>query len=452
MCQMMRTQAIWSEIKWPLFPADTQRHGRRAGAETATEAAQTGDQQEETPTAARPQAGTKTEYSTCLVRTHRSLLLDVESARFTPWPDYGDNRSVWDVIRYRHVDYISDYCEKQAPAPPPPTPPPASPGNSRLLPEAHPGGVGQRRLQGRCRRVRPHRLPASGRQVTPAADSADGQVEKGLQLPRVRESGLRPGTVHRLRGCRRILDQPGSVARHPGRDFPGMDGPLKWLTLALLAVPGTVRAAFLIALGPNRIGEWSEVWESPEPEPTATRPASATPTPAPAPPAPAPVDAPAARRWWKLRMRVRSEFTSRRRRLRRTGGKHPSTGGHMGKFSTRRAGQLHPTRPAPTRPPSIASAQSPAPKRSGSAAGTVVKILAVLALFTVCGGYWLTGGSFVDPSDTTTEPPRLRNVAEKRHMLDLINEARVQTGVPPVAMGTNNVAQIQADQLLEDCV
>ena len=81
-----------------------------------------------------------------------------------------------------------------------------------------------------------------------------------------------------------------------------------------------------------------------------------------------------------------------------------------------------------------------------------MKILAVLALFTVCGGYWLTGGSFVDPSDTTTEPPRLRNVPEKRHMLDLINKARVQTGVPPVAMGTNNVAQIQVDQLLEDCV
>lgn len=86
--------------------------------ETATEAAQNADEQEESETAARPQTGTKTEYSTCLVRTHRSLLLDVESARFTPWPDYGDNRSVWDVIRYRHVDYISDYCEKQAPAPP----------------------------------------------------------------------------------------------------------------------------------------------------------------------------------------------------------------------------------------------------------------------------------------------------------------------------------------------
>ena len=81
-----------------------------------------------------------------------------------------------------------------------------------------------------------------------------------------------------------------------------------------------------------------------------------------------------------------------------------------------------------------------------------MKILAVLALFAVCGGYWVTGGNFVDPSDTTTEPPGLRNVAEKRHMLDLVNQARSTAGVPTLAMGRNNVAQIQADQLLEDCV
>ena len=87
-------------------------------AEPAIEVEGTTDQQEEMETPTRPQTGTKTEYSTCLVRTHRSLLLDVENARFTPWPDYSDNRSVWDVIRYRHVDYISDYCEKLAPAPP----------------------------------------------------------------------------------------------------------------------------------------------------------------------------------------------------------------------------------------------------------------------------------------------------------------------------------------------
>lgn len=58
----------------------------------------------------------------------------------------------------------------------------------------------------------------------------------------------------------------------------------------------------------------------------------------------------------------------------------------------------------------------------------------------------------MSPSDSTTEPPRLRNVAEKRHMLELINDARNRSGVPPVVMGTNNVAQIQADQLLDDCV
>ena len=86
--------------------------------ETPTETAMATAQQEETETPTRPQAGTKTEYSTCLFRTHRSLLLDLESAKFTPWPDYGDNRSVWDVIRYRHIDYISDHCQDQAPAPP----------------------------------------------------------------------------------------------------------------------------------------------------------------------------------------------------------------------------------------------------------------------------------------------------------------------------------------------
>ena len=85
--------------------------------ETATEVAQVSEPQEETETPVRPQTGTKTEYSACLFRTHRSLLLDLESAKFTPWPDYS-NYSVWDVIRNRHVDYISDHCQDQAPAPP----------------------------------------------------------------------------------------------------------------------------------------------------------------------------------------------------------------------------------------------------------------------------------------------------------------------------------------------
>ena len=62
---------------------------------------------------------------------------------------------------------------------------------------------------------------------------------------------------------------------------PGMAGPLEWLALALLATIGTARAAFLIALGPNRKGEWTPVWERPQSERSAPTLASS------------PVDAPA---------------------------------------------------------------------------------------------------------------------------------------------------------------
>ena len=86
--------------------------------ETLTADLQTADQEDATEAQARPQAGTKTEYSTCLLRTQKSLLLDLEDARFTPWPDYGDNRSVWEVIGYRYVDYIGDHCRDVAPAAP----------------------------------------------------------------------------------------------------------------------------------------------------------------------------------------------------------------------------------------------------------------------------------------------------------------------------------------------
>ena len=43
------------------------------------------NREDATETLARPLAGTKTEYSTCLVRTQKSLLLDIEDAQFTPW-------------------------------------------------------------------------------------------------------------------------------------------------------------------------------------------------------------------------------------------------------------------------------------------------------------------------------------------------------------------------------
>ncbi len=149
-------------------------------------------------------------------------------------------------------------------------------------------------------------------------------------------------------------------------------------------------------------------------------------------------------------MRVRSEFTRRRRPLRDPRRTRPwtATGSR-----TQGTGKVVAPPPRPVQPPSRPAAPAqPRQHRRGPSASTVVKILVGLSLFAVCGGYWLTGGNFVDSSDTTTEPPRLRNAAEKGHMLELINEARSRAGVPPVVMGTNNVAQIQADQLLEDCV
>ena len=233
--------------------------------------------------------------------------------------------------------------------------------------------------------------------------------------------------------------------------IPGIGSPMEWLALTLLAIPGMAKAAFMIALGPSQRGEWSEVRENPRPEPNAT------PTPAvpPGPPS-SPADAPTAeettapRKWWRLRMRVRSEFTRRRRQRRAPIRIRPGT---PTRSRVEGAGQVVTPPPRPAQPPPrpLAPAQTRT-QQGGSAAGTVVKILAVLTLFAVCGGYWVTGGNFVDPSDTTTEPPRLRNVAEKQHMLDLINQARSRAGVAPVVMGTNNVAQIHADQLLEDCV
>ena len=211
--------------------------------------------------------------------------------------------------------------------------------------------------------------------------------------------------------------------------IPRIDTPLEWLTLALLSVPGNARTIFLIALGPNRRVEWTTFFHNPDARPALRR------------------------RWWKIRARIRRNGAGRRRaegqgRSRRTrpwAARWTSAPG---------AGQVPETAPRaaiPVHLPGPVPAQ-PLPRQGSSKASTFVKILVGLTIFAVCGGYWLTGGTIVDPSDSVTEPPRARNQSEKRHMLELINEARVRNGVPPVAMGTNNVAQVQADQILEDCV
>ena len=157
--------------------------------------------------------------------------------------------------------------------------------------------------------------------------------------------------------------------------IPAVDDLGGWLTLVVMAIPGNIRAVFLIVLGPPRRGKWKTLWLSPRSNPL-------------------------------------NQWQSNRRQ----------------------------------------AVRAQTPSKGGSRAGTLIKVLAGLTLFAVCAGYSITGGTIVGPSDSATSPPRLRNQAEKRHMLELINEARVSNGVAPVTMGTNNVAQIQADQLLNDCV
>ena len=157
--------------------------------------------------------------------------------------------------------------------------------------------------------------------------------------------------------------------------IPAVDDLGGWLTLVVMAIPGNIRAAFLIVLGPPRQGKWKTLWLSPRTNPL-------------------------------------NQWQSNRRQ----------------------------------------AVRAQTPSKGGSRAGTLVKVLAGLTLFAVCAGYGITGGTIVEPSDSTTSPPRLRNQAEKRHMLELINDARVRNGARPVVMGTNNVAQIRADQLLRDCI
>ena len=53
------------------------------------------------PSANQPgaQVKTKTDYSTCLARTQKTLLLNAKGAQFTPWASSTSSREVWDVIK-----------------------------------------------------------------------------------------------------------------------------------------------------------------------------------------------------------------------------------------------------------------------------------------------------------------------------------------------------------------
>ena len=204
--------------------------------------------------------------------------------------------------------------------------------------------------------------------------------------------------------------------------IPGVEGVWGWLVLSLLAVPGNIRTVFFIALGPNPRAVRKAVLENP-----------------------AVVEPPRRRR--RIRFRLRREW----RRAEQPSREEPLP--HAQPYQDTWASTSPNIQHAPPAPSTdVPATQPPTAVRKGSVAGILVKVLAGVAIFAVCGGYWLTGGTIVDPSDKTTEPPRLKNQAEKRHMLDIINEARRVAGVPPVTMGTNNVAQIQAENLLRDCI
>lgn len=47
--------------------------------------------------------------------------------------------------------------------------------------------------------------------------------------------------------------------------------------------------------------------------------------------------------------------------------------------------------------------------------------------------------------------PHLRHIEEKRYMLELINEARDNAGVPHIELGDNNAAQLHVEAALENC-
>ena len=55
------------------------------------------------------------------------------------------------------------------------------------------------------------------------------------------------------------------------------------------------------------------------------------------------------------------------------------------------------------------------------------------------------------PVPTPDPDPSMRHIGEKRYMLDLINQARVDAGAPPIVLGHNDAAQLHAEASLENC-
>ena len=85
-------------------------------------------------------------------------------------------------------------------------------------------------------------------------------------------------------------------------------------------------------------------------------------------------------------------------------------------------------------------------KRRGSKIGFII-VAAIIGffLFGFCDNILTSIGTY-EESDFTTEPVHQRNLHLKIHMLARVNDARKGVGVPTVKLGTNNAAQLHAEQ------
>ena len=201
--------------------------------------------------------------------------------------------------------------------------------------------------------------------------------------------------------------------------FNGIEG---LLFFGLLSTPGNIRAALLITLGPTSKGRRKRT-----PADTFTAEAQ------------------------EPRQRIRFRLCRYRKKAsEESSGEEVIPSPHYQSVLA----SHNPDPPlAPLAPSSTIVAEPPgSPVRWAISKGLIAKVVVGLTIFAACGGYWLTGGIVVEPSDTDTHTPSLRNLPEKQHMLELINNARGANGVARVSMGGNNAAQIQADRMLEECV
>ena len=99
------------------------------------------------------------------------------------------------------------------------------------------------------------------------------------------------------------------------------------------------------------------------------------------------------------------------------------------------------------------SSSSPSPPRRNPAKGWRTCLVIALVVLAVLFGPGLCLGlvSQMPEPDSDDVPAYLRNQDEKEHMLELVNQAREEAGVPPVRLGRNIAAQIHAEEALERC-